>query len=467
MRRKILVPALTALALMVCLALGAGTLRAQARDGDRDDQRQDQARQDQDRQADQREMDDDQRDSYLLRQRAAERARGVRERAEQRAEQLRQRAREAAPSERAQRPLDLESLGVTLREDAEQDGVIVLRVESDSPLADAGLRRGDRIVSIDGRQVGFQDELDRQIQRAESPDEVRLGVMRDGRRGTVVADLTRRYEDRPLVDRAEEFGERLGQRVERLTERLGRGAAEVADDVDDWFDDDRDGPALGVNLREDARGGVEIARVEPGSPAAEAGLRPGDQILTINGQRVTSRGSVGSLIQRADPGDDVLIEIIRDGRRRTASATLVPRGEVFGDQDGRPYREEGFEPSPRYGRRTEDTRRTRARGALGVTVDDDGRGDVWIERVYPDGPADEAGLRRGDQILAIDGRDVRSATELVGRLGRMRADQEVEIEIARDRRRRTIEARLAPLDEAFSSARREPGGYDDEDGRDR
>ncbi|MEX2559928.1 MAG: PDZ domain-containing protein, partial [Pirellulales bacterium] len=217
----------------------------------------------------------------------------------------------------------------------------------------------------------------------------------------------------------------------------------------------------------DARGGVEIARVEPGSPAAEAGLRPGDQVLSINGQRVTSRGSVGSLIQRADAGDDVLIEIIRDGRRRTASATLASRGEVFGDQDGRRYREEDFEPSPRYGRRTEDTRRTRARGALGVTVDDDGRGDVWIESVYPDGPADEAGLRRGDQILALDGRDMRSATELVGRLGRMRADQEVEIEIARDGRRRTIEAQLAPLDEAFPSARREPGGYDDEDGRDR
>ncbi|MEX2558546.1 MAG: PDZ domain-containing protein, partial [Pirellulales bacterium] len=195
---------------MVCLALGAGTLLAQDRDSDRDDQRQDQARQNQDRQADQAEMDDDQRDSYLLRQRAAERARLVRQRATQRAEQLRQRARERTPSERAERPQDLESLGVTLREDAEQDGVMVLRIESDSPLADAGLRRGDRIVSIDGRRVGFQDELDRQIQRAESPDEVRLGVMRDGRRRTVVADLTHRDEDRPLVDRAEEFGERLG-----------------------------------------------------------------------------------------------------------------------------------------------------------------------------------------------------------------------------------------------------------------
>jgi len=92
------------------------------------------------------------------------------------------------------------------------------------------------------------------------------------------------------------------------------------------------------------------------------------------------------------------------------------------------------------------------RGWLGISMrtegDDGDRGGVFVEEVVVDGPADQAGIARGDVITKFDGRPVESTRALARLVGALDAGDEVEIEIERDGVRRTLRAELEQLDEA-------------------
>ncbi len=66
-----------------------------------------------------------------------------------------------------------------------------------------------------------------------------------------------------------------------------------------------------------------------------------------------------------------------------------------------------------------------------------------VAQVVPGSPADRAGLRQGDVIVAVDGRPVRSASELRNAVGLLRVGSKVTLEIVRQGRRRTLRAVLA------------------------
>ncbi|MFF5444393.1 S41 family peptidase [Streptomyces sp. NPDC012888] len=86
------------------------------------------------------------------------------------------------------------------------------------------------------------------------------------------------------------------------------------------FAEDLDGRWTGVGLwagrRDDGR--VEIDRVQPGGPAARAGLRAGDRLLTVDGHRVTGMPAAEVVaLLRGSAGTPVVIGFTRDGREST------------------------------------------------------------------------------------------------------------------------------------------------------
>ena len=68
--------------------------------------------------------------------------------------------------------------------------------------------------------------------------------------------------------------------------------------------------------------GAVVLEVEPGSSAAQAGLRPGDIIVAVDGRRVETSAALRSRIGLMEEGDRVELTFIRDGRRQIVTATV-------------------------------------------------------------------------------------------------------------------------------------------------
>ncbi|MCW2675667.1 MAG: Peptidase and chymotrypsin/Hap, partial [Modestobacter sp.] len=83
--------------------------------------------------------------------------------------------------------------------------------------------------------------------------------------------------------------------------------------------------SLGVNARsvtDGARDGALVLNVEPGSPAADAGIQAEDVVIAVEGERVGSSEELVVAVDAHDPGDKVTVEIVRGGRSRNVEATL-------------------------------------------------------------------------------------------------------------------------------------------------
>jgi membrane-associated protease RseP (regulator of RpoE activity) len=82
---------------------------------------------------------------------------------------------------------------------------------------------------------------------------------------------------------------------------------------------------LRSHFRVPADRGVLVSKVSEGSPASNAGLRPGDIILTIQGHPVRSAGDLRRLIRGEESGSAINLETSREGTRQTLFATLEER----------------------------------------------------------------------------------------------------------------------------------------------
>ena len=79
--------------------------------------------------------------------------------------------------------------------------------------------------------------------------------------------------------------------------------------------------------RLDVDQGAYVERVQEGTPASKAGIRRGDVIVKLDGEAITTMDDLILAIRRAEVGDTVNVEYLRDERERTAKIILVARPE--------------------------------------------------------------------------------------------------------------------------------------------
>ncbi|MGE0484697.1 MAG: DegQ family serine endoprotease [Gammaproteobacteria bacterium] len=133
--------------------------------------------------------------------------------------------------------------------------------------------------------------------------------------------------------------------------------------------------------------GAVLASVAPGSPAAKAGLRPGDVIVEFNGRKVASAADLRNQIGLARVGAKVAVTYVREGRQQHGTVEIGARDELAGRNAG--VRNERLsnvtigdipENSPAYGRIA----------------------GVMIHGIEPGSRAWAAGLREGDIISSVN-----------------------------------------------------------------
>jgi serine protease Do len=161
------------------------------------------------------------------------------------------------------------------------------------------------------------------------------------------------------------------------------------------------------SLQLDRIAGALVSGVEPGSAAARAGLQRGDVILAINGEAVTDSNALRNRIAQLGPQAKAELEVVRDGRARTLTATLeeLPGATTAASPAARAAEQTA-------GLAVEPLTPQRAR-QLGL----EGEAGLVVTRINPDGPAASSGFRTGDVIQEVDGRKVASADELRKMLG--------------------------------------------------
>ena len=71
---------------------------------------------------------------------------------------------------------------------------------------------------------------------------------------------------------------------------------------------------------------IRVTQVLNGSPANNAGLRPGDELVSYNGERIFNIGDLRDLTMQGEPGQDVVIEVDRDGLRIQLTVPQGPLG---------------------------------------------------------------------------------------------------------------------------------------------
>ncbi len=149
--------------------------------------------------------------------------------------------------------------------------------------------------------------------------------------------------------------------------------------------------------REDDSGAL-ITGVEPGTPAAEAGLMAGDIILNFGGTQIDEMRDLPKAVAQSPVGDTYSMTIWRDGKTRSMSITTAPFPEDIaqGNQPSEP--EQATEDDLLGAQLQELDDATRERFQIGDSVN-----GVLVVQVERGGLAASNGLRRGDVIVQLDG----------------------------------------------------------------
>jgi S1-C subfamily serine protease len=263
------------------------------------------------------------------------------------------------------------------------------------------------------------------------------------------AEISRKLEEaeRSMAEAARTIAELTSERLPQMRELEKR------------FEIIADGrPRLGVNIGESGDGGpvegVSIIGVTPGSAAADAGLRTGDIITAINGESLSADNAteanrmVLDFMAGVEEGDVLEVEYLRDGK--VGSVEVEPRPvemSAWAFSAPKDFRMPEIHVSPelaeKYVQRFQFAWPGNVWADMELVELSEGLGKYFGTEsgvLVVSAPADDSlRLEDGDVITSIDGREPTSVRHALRILGSYQAGESIEIEVMRDKRKRTLE----------------------------
>ena len=263
-------------------------------------------------------------------------------------------------------------------------------VKPQSPAAVAGLRYADRITAIDGEIIQGWSDLQEAI-RAHAGQPLQLQVLRDGRTQEMRIVPAVHEETSPIE-----------------TVRHGRIGISAVPRV------------------------AEVTVVSPDSPVGRAGLKTFDKVVKLDGQPIANYEQLAQKLESSAsplelevlrpevPAPGVKFEAVRPGAPGVKSETARPGAPAPGAKpEAMPLQLEVPAPAKP--------------GDYGIEPS-----DLTLFSVQPGSAAEQAGLRRGDRVLAVNGTPALSWGDEVDPVLRAAGTQQVSIEVRRDGKPLTV-----------------------------
>lgn len=270
-----------------------------------------------------------------------------------------------------------------------EKGALVTTVHPGSPAAAAGLKEGDVIVAVNGKKVE-SESLGGAVTAHAPGSKITLDYLRGGEKGK--AEVA-------LIDREAFFAARSSKDPEK------KEPGHIV---------------LGVTVEEDSDG-VFAFKVENGFTGKAAGMQKGDRITNVNGKAVKSLDELEALLKKVKSGAEVSMRLVRGdetidvvviGSSDKGGAKLVStkstKAEKKETTPAKPPAEK--KPDPPAEKKQEEA------GFLGVGVGPV-EGGLEVEIVVPDSAAAAYGIKVGDVIRQVNGKNTTSIDELKAALG--------------------------------------------------
>jgi serine protease Do len=182
-------------------------------------------------------------------------------------------------------------------------GALVTDAQADGPARDAGVRAGDVVTAINGKDVASPRELARTIGALAPSTKVEVTLWRGGSEQKVSVEL----------------GKLPGE--ENRADASGTQAPDEDDTASAATLDD-----FGLTVAPaDGGEGLVVTDVDAGSPAAERGIQPGDVIVSVNSAPVASADDVDKAVEAATSAGRkaVLVQVTRDDANRFVALPLA------------------------------------------------------------------------------------------------------------------------------------------------
>jgi serine protease Do len=185
--------------------------------------------------------------------------------------------------------------------------------------------------------------------------------------------------------------------------------------------------SLADSFKLPAPAGALVAKVEPDSAAAHAGIKVGDVILKYDGETIVDAGQLSAHVGQAMPGDKATLDVWRDGKTSTLTATIGSASPATVADAA----DQGAAAQPRLGlalRPLNPAERQQAGVSGGLIVE------------QSQGHAADAGIQPGDVLLSVDGTPVDSVAQLRTMIGHH--DKQVALLIQRGKNRLFVPVNL-------------------------
>jgi serine protease Do len=167
----------------------------------------------------------------------------------------------------------------------------------------------------------------------------------------------------------------------------------------------------------DATGAI-VSQVTPDSPASRAGLKAGDVLRKLDGNKIANASAIQVAVSQMQPGSSIELGILRDGKPMTLKATV---GQFHG---GTEVAGNGSGNSAQHGKIGVTVQNLSPDLRSQLNIPSNVKGAV-IDSVRPGSPADDAGLSQGDVIMEVDRKPVADADALVSDLHAIPAGKDI------------------------------------------